>query len=228
MDKYINYLLADIAAATVNLPVHVLSFDDDEEDLPFITAEEEAKTAPRKVLADIAGIKPEWFPPVERLSETQIQQVVEALADCLDAHSFIVNFPAGLPAPIRYRVLLAELRKDVPILQYNIWQLDFCEYEPKGCPFGEAFCQCQVYERWLDQLKDSSPDTESASSLPAFLFEPREEDYSLERYRSEWDEIEEDAWEPEEDDGFDDDFLGRLDGFDFFFDDDEEEEARWN
>ena len=56
MDKYINYLLADIAAATVSLPVHVLSFDDDE-DIPFITAEEEAKTAPREVLADVVIMK---------------------------------------------------------------------------------------------------------------------------------------------------------------------------
>ncbi|MEQ8702742.1 MAG: hypothetical protein RIC19_02420 [Phaeodactylibacter sp.] len=226
MDKYINYLLADIAAATVNLPVHVLSFDD-EEDIPFITAEEEAKTASRKALASVVGLKTEWFPPVERLSETQIQQVTEALTDCLDAHSFIVNFPAGLPAPIRYRVLLAELKKEVPVLQYNIWQLDFCDYKPKGCPFGEAFCQCQIYERWLDQLKSDEPDAESAASLPAFLFEPQEDDYSLERYRAEWEEMEEDTWEMEEDSESEDDLFRRLDDFDFFFDDDEDE-VRWN
>jgi hypothetical protein len=224
MDKYINYLLADIAAATTSLPVHALSFDD-EEDVPFITADEEAKVAPRELLTDIVGLKSEWFPPVDRLSETQIQQVTEALVDCLDAHSFIVNFPAGLPAPVRYRILLAELKKDVPVLQYNIWQLDFCNYQPKGCPFGDAFCQCRIYERWLDQLKSNVPDEESASSLPAFLFEPQEEDYSLERYRAEWDEIEEETWEFE-DEEFDNDFLGLLDGFDFFFDD--EDEVRWN
>lgn len=224
MDKYINYLLADIAAATTSLPVHALSFDD-EEDVPFITADEEAKVAPRELLTDIVGLKPEWFPPVDRLSETQIQQVTEALVDCLDAHSFIVNFPAGLPAPARYRILLAELKKDVPVLQYNIWQLDFCNYQPKDCPFGDAFCQCQIYERWLDQLKSDEPDAESAASLPAFLFEPQEDEYSLERYRAEWDEIEEDTWELE-DEEFGDDFLGLLDGFDFFFDD--EDEVRWN
>jgi hypothetical protein len=224
MDKYINYLLADIAAATVSLPVHVLSFDDDE-DIPFITAEEEAKTAPREVLADVVGVKREWFPPASRLSEAHMLVLTEALMDCLDAHSFIVNFPAGLPAPIRYQVLLAELEKEVPVLQYNIWQLDFCEYEPKGCPFGEAFCQCQIYERWLDQLKSSGSDAESAASLPAFLFEPQEDDYSLERYRAEWDESEEEDWDLEADRAFGDDLFDDLDDFDFFFDDDE---VRWN
>jgi hypothetical protein len=226
MDKYINYLLADIAAATVSLPVHVLSFDDDEEeDIPFITAEEEAKTAPREILSNVVGLKREWFPPPSHLSESHMQLLTEALSDCLDAHSFIVNFPAGLPAPIRYRVLLAELEKEVPVLQYNIWQLDFCEYDPKGCPFGEAFCQCQIYERWLDQLKSSGSDAESAASLPAFLFEPQEDDYSLERYRAEWNKTEEEAWDLEANSAFGDDLFDDLDDFDFFFDDDE---VRWN
>lgn len=224
MDKYINYLLADIAAATASLPVHVMSFEEEEE-IPFITADEEAKGAPRELLGDLTGLKPEWFPPADRLSESQIQLLAEALADCLDAHSFIVNFPAGLPAPVRYQVLLAELKKEVPVLQYNIWQLDFCEYEPRRCPFGEAFCQCQIYERWLDQLKSNDSDSESTASLPAFLFEPHEDDYSLERYRAEWDEMEEEAWGLESDSAFGDDLFDDLDDFDFFFDDDE---VRWN
>ena len=226
MDKYINYLLADIVAATTaNLPAQVLYFDD-EEDIPFITADEEAKTAAREVLSSVIGIKQEWFPPAERLSEVQMQQLSEAISDCLDAHSFIVNFPAGLPAPIRYQVLLLELKKEVPVLQYNVWQLDFCEYEPKGCPFGAAFCQCQIYERWLDQLKRGGTEAEAAGSLPAFLFEPQEEDYSMDRYKAEWEIHEEDSWETEDEAEEEIDFFSPLDGIDFFFDD--EDEIRWN
>ncbi len=234
MDNYINYLLADIAAATANVPVPVLIYEDEEE-IPFITAEEEAKTAPRKVLADLIGVQTEWFPPEGRLSDWHIQQVLEALTDCLDAYAFILNFPVGLPLRIRYRVLIEELHKEVPVLAHNIWQLDFCEYEPKGCPFGATYCQCKIYERWLDHLQDDTGDTLGLSEegaweedseeagLPGFLFEETNESTLNRSYLEGDEELEDDFWEEEEES---DSFFDRFWDSDAFFDD--EDEGRWN
>lgn len=233
MDNYINYLLADIAAATANVPVHVLLYEDEEE-IPFITAEEEAKTAPRKVLASLIGVQTEWFPPAARLTDWHIQQVLEALTDCLDAYAFILNFPVGLPLRIRYRVLVDELHKEVPVLVHNVWQLDFCAYEPKGCPFGAAYCQCKIYERWLDHLQEDNgaaldfieeeawEDSEEAG-LPDFLFEESSDSTLNRSYWEGEEELEDDLWEEEEER---DSFFGRFWDSDAFFD--EDDEGRWN
>lgn len=154
MEKYINYLLADIAAARVDMPAYALSgFDFEEEE--FLTLEEEVESAPRRQLADFLGLKTEWFPPADRLSEPQMQRVLNALLEALSAANFIVNFPEGLPLVLRYQILRSHLAKEVPILQQNTWQIDFCDYEPKDCVFGSEYCQCQLYERWLNRLQEN-------------------------------------------------------------------------
>ena len=113
MDKYINYLLADIAAARADMPAYALSgFDFEEEE--FLTLEEEAESAPRRQLAGFLGLKTEWFPPADRLSELQMQRVLTALLEALSSANFIVNFPEGLPLVLRYKVLRGQLAKEVP------------------------------------------------------------------------------------------------------------------
>lgn len=154
MDKYINYLLADIAAACTDTPAYALSgFDFEEEE--FLTLEEEVESAPRRQLADYLGLRAEWFPPVDRLNEPQMQRVLRALTQALSAANFIVNFPEDLPLDLRYKILRDQLAKEVPILQQNTWQIDFCDYKPKHCVFGSEYCQCQLYERWLNRLQEN-------------------------------------------------------------------------
>ncbi|MCB0579887.1 MAG: hypothetical protein KDD10_11345 [Phaeodactylibacter sp.] len=223
MEKYLNYLLTDIAAATANVPV--LTFESSDEGPAFIPLDEEEKMARREILGDWIGLRQELFPPAGRLSDAQIARLLDAMAQCLDVYNFIPHFPAGLPARKRYEVLVAQLGKEVPILMHNAWQLDFCEYEPRTCPFGESFCQCKVYEKWLTQAEDEElPDEETMEQmmenkrLPGFLFDKDDDDYD----------------EDDEDDYEDDDFFFEADneyyddeyGYDeeYGFDEEDEDE----
>jgi hypothetical protein len=156
MEKYVNYLLADIMAASRNVPV--LSIEEPDDETAFISVEEEAQSARWEPLGQWLNIDKEWFPPACRLSENQLGRIVKAMTRCLFAFGFVPHFPNGLPAGKQYEVLVDYLPQKVPILVYNSYQLDFCNYEPKACPFGSRFCQCKVYEQWLSQFNDEEED----------------------------------------------------------------------
>jgi hypothetical protein len=153
MEKYVEYLLADIAQATAAAPAWGTDHDDDEDD-PFLSVEEEAQSAAYEVLGQRVGLKPEWFPPAARLDEDQLQCILDALGDCLDAHGFTVRFPIGLPLAQQYQAVVGHLSQEVPLLSYNHWEINLCDSDPQNCPFGAAHCQCKIYSQWLDQLVD--------------------------------------------------------------------------
>ncbi|MCB9299749.1 MAG: hypothetical protein H6566_03810 [Lewinellaceae bacterium] len=220
MEKYLKYLLADITAAADNVPV--LTFGDEEEEDFFIPLEEEEKTARREVLAIRLGLRQEWFPPATRLEEAQMSRILEAMAHCLDAYGFIPHFPMGLPLNRKYEVLVDFLSHEVPILVHNPWQIDFCDYEPRTCPFGDTFCQCKVYEQWLSRF-ETEEEALSAESLEALMNQQgfagsffdeedeEEEEEEDESYFLEEDYLDDDDFDMEEgewdDDDEDDSFL---------------------
>lgn len=152
IEKYVRYLIADIITATKNVPVFTI--EEPDEELPFITMEEEEKGARREPLGEWMGIMQEWFPPVERLTEKQIGRLMNAMNRCLHAYGFLPHFPSGLPLYKQYQVLVEYLSRQVPILVFNSYQIDFCAYEPPSCPFGDQFCQCKVYEKWITRFEE--------------------------------------------------------------------------
>ena len=194
MEKYLNYLLTDIAAAAANVPI--LTYEGSDEGPSFIPLDEEERMARREILGDWIGLRQELFPPANRLSDEQIARLLEAVSQCLDVYNFIPHFPAGFPARRRFEVLVAQLGKEVPILMHNAWQIDFCDYEPRSCPFGESFCQCKVYEQWLTHIDDDGelPDEETLEGLIA---KPRLPDFFYDD-----DEDDEDDFDEDEDDDF--------------------------
>ena len=226
MDKYINYLLEDIETATEDSTAYLLNeFDDGEDYLPL---EEEEALAPRKPLAQHIGVEPVWFPPAERLEESHIEMILDRLLDGLHAVNLAVNFPDGLPQREAYRVLISYLEQEVPVLKYNTWQIEFCDYESRGCPFGEQYCQCRMYERWLDRLQYEEEENEELEEeeelhlqyrLPGFLFDDWV-DESRSSYAS-YEEDEEEDWDDEEGDDFY--FPGLND-----FRPDPDDDGRWN
>lgn len=234
MEKYLNYLLADIAAATANVPV--LTFEDSEEGPSFIPIDEEEKMARRERLGDWMGLRQEWFPPAGRLRDDQMSRLLEAMNQCLDAYNFIPHYPTGLPLRKRYEVLVTQLGKEVPILVHNPWQIDFCDYEPRTCPFGESFCQCKVYEQWLSREEepldeDAIEELMEDPHMPGFFYDDEEEedfeedeDFFFEEeegyYKGEFD-MEEELDEEDEDDPF-------LSGFSDFEPGPDDDGGRWN
>jgi hypothetical protein len=222
MEKYLNYLLTDIKAAAANVPV--LTFESGEEGPSFIPLDEEEKMARREILGDWIGLRQELFPPACRLSDKQVSRLLEAMNHCLDVYNFIPHFPTGLPLRKRYEVLVSQLGKEVPILIHNAWQIDFCEYEPRTCPFGPSFCQCKVYEQWLTHIEEEElPDEETMEAmmknppLPGLFFDEEEGFEEIEGEEDaflfdEDDDYYEDAYDYDEELGFDEDEEDDEDG----------------
>lgn len=177
MEKYVNYLIADLRATVQEVPATVQQKREEGE--PFLSAEEEEENAPREPLAQCLGVNPEWFPPRSRLSEQQVDRILSALNRCLHAYGFVPNFPMGLPLDRQYEVIVGHLPKSVPVLTYNAYQIDFCDYEPKGCPFGNQFCHCKVYEQWLTDAEEEG--VYASSRIPPILppFLRGEEEWSV-------------------------------------------------
>lgn len=225
MEKYLNYLLTDIAAAVANVPV--LTFEDADEGPSFIPLDEEEKMARREILGEWIGLRQEWFPPSSRLNDEQVGRLLEAVVQCLDVYNFIPHFPAGLPERKRYEVLVVQLGKEVPILLHNAWQIDFCEYEPQTCPFGEAFCQCKVYEQWLTQAEeDEAPEggLPARPLLPGFFFSEEEGDFDDDAFDEE--DYDDEFFFEEEGSYYDDDYgYDDEEGFDEDDPDDEDEDG---
>lgn len=185
MEKYVQYLLTDIRAAAAYHPA--LPTDPDE-DFDFLPPEEEEKYAPRRPLFERLDLRPEWFPPGDRLTDEQMERLLMALEDCLENYGFFAIFPERAPVRRRYELLTQKLTDDVPILQHNVWQIEFCEFDPVSCPFDADHCRCREFEAMLRAEEEAE-----------------EEDYDV--FDFEW---EEDLDWADEEDMLDDedDFLG--------------------
>jgi hypothetical protein len=86
MQNYIDQLLADIAYAAGNVS---LPFIDTELHLhDWMTDEEEDMTAPVRDLEDWTGVRKEMLPPVERLNDEQVSNILTALKKMLDAYNW--------------------------------------------------------------------------------------------------------------------------------------------
>ncbi|HMQ48078.1 MAG TPA: hypothetical protein PKA00_08010 [Saprospiraceae bacterium] len=228
MEKYIKYLLADIAAATQEEPVLAGFEEEEEEELVFLSLEEEEPSARREPLQKAVGLKQEWFPPVKMLSEPYIELILNALEDCLDAHGFIVVFPEHFPLPKQYELLVNYLDQEVPILTYNTWPIDFCNTQTGCCPLGEQYCHCKKYEDWLAEFDEDQTNEEEWEEIYG-----EEEDFDGDEDYEEDDEWENDelgdfyTFDPAEDFGAD--WLKNSgDNFLDLFDMDQEDNSKWN
>ncbi len=85
MQAYINQLLADITYATEN--VSLLFVEKELQLQDWITDEEENKTAPIRNLQEWSGISEEMLPPQEKLNDEQVNKVLTALKQMLDAYN---------------------------------------------------------------------------------------------------------------------------------------------
>lgn len=185
MQRYVEQLLEDIAAAKANLPVF---FDDyDEEDYYMLPAHLEAEEAPYQKLKDWLQLEPIIFPPADRLSTLQIMKILDGLVSLMKHFNYILNFPSSVPPALRYSVFIKELDKNTPYLTYNYWQIDFCNYESMTCPFGTSFCTCKQYESLYDKANEedeniSEQDFQDAKELldvTDFLFFDDDLDFEM-------------------------------------------------
>lgn len=233
MERYIKYLLADIAAATQEEPVLAGFEEEEEEGLIFLSLEEEERSARREPLQNAVGLKQEWFPPVTMLTEPYMELILNALEDCLDVHGFILIFPEHFPLAKQYELLVGYLDQEVPILTYNTWQIDFCNAQTGCCLLGEQYCHCKKYEEWLAEFDEDQTNEEEWDEA-----DEEEDDFEYDEDVDFEGEDEVEYWENEEfgdfytfdpAEDFGADWLKNGSGnFLDLFDMDQEDNSQWN
>ena len=94
VEKYVAQLLDAILSATENV---VWPYRQEGRDIrDWISDEEEERTAPRRQLEQWTGIRKVELPPVDRLTDDQVERLLVALKAMLDAHnwSFVLQIAA--------------------------------------------------------------------------------------------------------------------------------------
>ena len=167
MKKYINQLISDInRTIRIRWRVHPPHFFqnglydpylilpeglDQEEPPKESTFEEMIEESEKYVQGDTLvtmfghfGLNKEDFPPAERLSDSQIEELTHALLRMWAAFNYTAVFPSKTPARILYPILCKQMEEPTLLMNHGHMGIEFCEYDPKTCPFGK-YCDCDSF-----------------------------------------------------------------------------------
>lgn len=142
MNHYLSHLISDMHHAAARVPKSRIpegEFDPDH----MLELEESAE----KPMSFWFGLNKEEFPPSEKLTTEQLELMATEFEKLWAAYSFYPDFPDGLPAKRRYELMHDYL--DHPTQHWpGGWQhhFEFCDYDPKNCPFGIEYCRCKDFE----------------------------------------------------------------------------------
>ncbi|MEM6316326.1 MAG: hypothetical protein AAF960_01575 [Bacteroidota bacterium] len=219
LQRYIDQLLEDIQEATENVPEPWSPADEEvDEEFGLLPWMEDPESAPTKSLEEWTTLKKEQFPPEDRLTDNQVNVLLEAIKHMLDSYNCSAVFQIEVPARIQYRVIRARFQQEVPMLKANYFFFEFCDKKDQQdrseCILGEKYCHCAFFEAFFDKFEDGQTveDTENLA------IDPYEEYMLKRRYGDNWykylplEDYEEDldfddySEEDDFDEGFDENF----------------------
>jgi hypothetical protein len=104
-----------------------------------------------KKLSKIVGFEKVQFPPPEKLTVRQCSALYEYMEIVLAAFNFYPDFPARLPAHLKYAVMRQHWDEEHVPMSSGESHLEFCNYEPEACPYPAEYCHCRpaTGEEWL-------------------------------------------------------------------------------
>jgi hypothetical protein len=127
MEEYIKQLITDLEAAQ-DITVPPLSYGD---------GENMSKTS----IERLSGLEKVCFPPVERLSHQQLQELVNAMVAFVESKNYVVNLPKELPLERFYQKLLGKWTDEIEQVESGLLGLIFCPENLDDCDMHE-FCSC--------------------------------------------------------------------------------------
>jgi hypothetical protein len=158
MQNYITQLLTDMKAAEKNLPTipdPKIMYPDHrahDYDLPYIA---EWEMSPRHSMDDLFGIKAAQFPPEDKLTDDQAEQLITGILELWASHRILADFPEVVPTRTLYTVLLNRWANEpTQFISAGNIHLEFCHYEPAECPWGLDYCTCKEF---ANDYKDVQP-----------------------------------------------------------------------
>lgn len=154
MQLYLQQLLEDLQAAHKPETDFVTPALTEDEGIEAHFAEVERYLSGEydQRIGDVLELIPEQFPPAERLTIEQMQQVAKAFTALLFSWNITTDLPDELPIEVTYPLLITALDKKVYLIDGGFVTIEFCSYAPWDCPFGEV-CKCKDIE--IDDMLES-------------------------------------------------------------------------
>ena len=152
MHTYIPHLLEDINKAHKPKGFHPSkakpkNFEEEMQDVEdFVAGNDDG----RQPFGYFCGFKSEDFPPVDQLTETEMEQVASAFKEMVESWNILISVPDRYPAHMKYHLMVNFLNERVFIPRDGAYLgVDNCTGDPVGCFFGE-YCPCLEY--WKDSV----------------------------------------------------------------------------
>ncbi|RLD26126.1 MAG: hypothetical protein DRI54_03490 [Bacteroidetes bacterium] len=86
------------------------------------------------------GFSFEQFPPISILNKNQTDKLTNAILRMWAAFNYTASIPEKTPSEIVYPVLCEQMGKPQMLFNNGIIGIEFCNYNPKSCPFSD-YCQ---------------------------------------------------------------------------------------
>lgn len=168
MKNYLRQLIDDMHEAATNLPVKpYYDIPPEAEGLEYVIEWENAQPKP---MQEWFGIDKTAFPPVDKLTASQLDIMVVEILKLWEAYNFEALLPEGLPTKVAYNVLTGFFDKNITWVSKGISSINLCDVDPENCPFPEEFCMCKD----LDDNPGDSLYTENADEISLMDKEIRE------------------------------------------------------
>jgi hypothetical protein len=160
MQKYITQLLADLKTAQSNQPEKVdykLLYPDhpaaDPEYNDILGHLIEWEHAPEQKMDDLFGIKIAAFPPVEKLTKTQVKALIDGILELWESFNIAADLNEAPPEVI-YKILVDYWKnKTVQYISKGTVHVEFCHYDVNDCQWGSEYCGCKDFEQDDDDFE---------------------------------------------------------------------------
>lgn len=178
MKRYLAHLLADLETAARHAPepssyAFRSPFRDDDDG--------DTRTDGLHVryvqLSDLFGLQPDAFPPVERLTKSQVTEVLNALEKLWRAWRVSWSCPSRLTARRRYTIMVEWMYRETVRYHHDFGaEIDFCSHREQGiCPFGSTEkCFCKEVEA-VDRFEMETWDEYYGDTLESTKISPLQE-----------------------------------------------------
>ncbi len=178
MQTYIDQLLEDLQEAAktrIEAPNYKVLYPDhpsnDYEGLEDILAFE---CAPRNSFSSVFDIQSEVFPPFEKLTDQQAEDICEAIMNLWSVNNLQIDLPSDTNIPIKnlYNELITYWKEQgIQILPGSdgTVHMDFCTYEEESCPWGSENCTCEAqFRKEYEEREKAKKDEISKEEMKKF------------------------------------------------------------
>lgn len=141
MEQYIQQLINDLREAHTLVPAELTEDNFDEN---LFEGVEAFLHGPQYSMEQLTGIKPEAFPPKERLSEAQAKRLCDEIESLWFAFNIVADFPEKIPPTLIYGALRQKWKEELfPQLKQGHVHTEFCDYDSSNCLWPQEYCWCK-------------------------------------------------------------------------------------